>query len=128
MILAHLGSGASITAILNGRSVDTSMGLTPTGGIVMATRTGDLDPGILPHIMRTASVGADEVERLLDRESGLLGISGLTGDMRQLRQAADNARALLAIEMFGRSAKKAIGSFVAILCGLDLLVFTGGNR
>lgn len=126
MILAHLGSGSSITAIANGRSVDTSMGLTPTGGIVMATRTGDLDPGIFPHIMRTTSASADQLEHLLDRESGLLALSGFSADMRELRQAAGNPRAQLAIEIFCRSARKAIGSFIAILGGLDLLVFAGG--
>lgn len=126
MILAHLGSGSSITAIAHGRSVDTSMGLTPTGGIVMATRTGDLDPGIFPHVMRTAHLGPDELETLLDRESGLLALSGFTGDMRELQQASSNPRARLAIEIFSRSARKVIGSFIAILGGLDLLVFTGG--
>lgn len=126
IIVAHLGSGSSITAIARGHSVDTSMGLTPTGGIVMATRTGDLDPGIFPHIMRTANLGADQLEHLLDRESGLLALSCFSADMRELRQAAGNPRAQLAIEVFSRSARKVIGSFVAILGGFDLLVFTGG--
>jgi acetate kinase len=126
MIIAHLGSGASITAIANGASVDTTMGLTPTGGIVMATRTGDLDPGVLLHILKTSGSTPEQLEKLLDKESGLLGISGLAGGMRQLHQAPDNTAAQLAVEIFCRSAKKAIGSFIAILGGLDLLVFTAG--
>ena len=126
MIVAHLGSGASITAIANGASVDTTMGLTPTGGIVMGTRPGDLDPGVFLYLLRTAGSDSDALEKLLDTESGLLGISGLSGDMRQLHEAAENSRAQLAIEIFCRSAKKAIGAFVAVLGGLDLLVFAGG--
>jgi acetate kinase len=124
--LAHLGSGCSITAVANGRSVDTSMGLTPTGGIVMATRPGDLDPGIFPHMLRTTNVGPDELEHLLDRQSGMLGLSAFSGDMRQLRETTDNPRAQLAIEVFCRSAKKTIAGFISILGGLDLLVFTAG--
>jgi acetate kinase len=126
MIVAHLGSGASITAIAGGASVDTTMGLTPTGGIVMGTRSGDLDPGVFLYMLRTAGRDLDELEKLLDTESGLLGISGLSGDMRKLHEAPDNPRAQLAIEIFCRTAKKAIGAFVAVLGGLDLLVFTGG--
>lgn len=126
MIVAHLGSGASITAIANGESVDTTMGLTPTGGIVMATRTGDLDPGVFLHILRTTGSTAEELEKLLDKESGLLGLSGISGGMRQLHEAHENPAAQLAIEIFCRSAQKAIGGFIAILGGLDLLVFTGG--
>jgi acetate kinase len=126
VIVAHLGNGASITAIANGLSADTTMGLTPTGGIIMGTRSGDLDPGVLLHLLRTNGNSADELETLLDKESGLLGISGVSRDMRQLHQAADTRRARLAMDMFARSAKKAIAGFVAILAGLDLLVFTGG--
>src|SRR5580704_5619502 len=126
IIIAHLGSGASITAVADGASIDTTMGLTPTGGIVMATRTGDLDPGVLLYILRTSGSSAEDIERLLDKQSGLLGISGLSSDMRQLHQAADNPDAQMAVEIFCRSAKKAIGGFTAILGGLDLLVFTGG--
>lgn len=126
MIIAHLGSGASITAIANGSSIDTTMGLTPTGGIVMGTRTGDLDPGVLLYILRTEKSSPETLETLLDKESGLLGISGVSSDMRQLHQAADNPDAQLAIEIFCKTAKKAIGGLIAILGGLDLLVFTGG--
>jgi acetate kinase len=127
LIVAHLGNGASVTAIAKGMSVDTTMGLTPTGGIVMGTRPGDLDPGALLHILRTNGNNVEELARLLDKESGLLGISGVSPDMRTLHQAApENRRARLAIEMFARSVRRAIGSYVAILGGLDLLVFTGG--
>jgi acetate kinase len=126
MIIAHLGSGASITAIADGKSVDTTMGLTPTGGIVMGTRTGDLDPGVLLYILRNTEMKVDALETLLDKESGLRGISGFSSDMRDLDQAADNPRARMAIDIFCRTAKKAIGAFIAILGGLDLLVFSGG--
>jgi acetate kinase len=125
LIIAHLGNGASISAVANGRSVDTTMGLTPTGGIIMGTRTGDLDPGVLLHILRTNANGIEKLERIVDKESGLLGISGLSSDMRELHQTSD-PRSQIAIEMFARSAKKALAGFVAILAGLDLLVFTGG--
>lgn len=131
LVIAHLGNGASITAVRDGRSIDTSMGLTPTGGIVMGTRPGDLDPGLLLHILQTHKDDSTqrifELAKLLDKQSGLLGISGLTSDMRQLREAAaKNPRACLAIEMFTRAAKKSIAAYAALLNGVDLLVFTGG--
>ena len=126
LIVAHLGNGASITAIANGCSVDTTMGLTPTGGIIMGTRCGDLDPGVLLYILRANGNKVAELEDLLDRRSGLLGISGKSRDMRELHQGSGDPRVRLAIEMFARSAKKAIAAFAAILGGLDLLVFTGG--
>jgi acetate kinase len=126
VIVAHLGNGASITAIANGSSVDTTMGLTPTGGIIMGTRSGDLDPGVLLYILRANGNNVAELEDVLDRQSGLLGISGISRDMRQLHQANGDPRSRLAMEMFSRSAKKAIAGFVAVLGGLDLLVFTGG--
>jgi acetate kinase len=124
-IIAHLGSGASVTAVLNGVSVDNTMGLTPTGGIVMGTRPGDLDPGVFLYMLRTTELDAKAMETMLDRKSGLLGISGISSDMRQLH-ASDSPRAKLAVQIFCRSVRKAIGSFVAILGGLDLLVFAGG--
>jgi acetate kinase len=124
-IIAHLGNGASITAVANGQSVDTTMGLTPTGGIIMGTRTGDLDPGVLLHILRTNANSVGELEKLFDKESGLLGISGSSSDMRELHQKPDHG-SRIAVEMFARAAKKAIAGFVAVLGGLDLLVFTGG--
>src|SRR5882724_1551062 len=127
MIVAHLGNGASVTAIANGRSVDTTMGLTPTGGIIMGTRTGDLDPGVLLYLLKTNGPDVEGLEKLVNKRSGLLGISGASSDMRALQEAAhENARAQLAIEMFARSVKKAIAGYVAILGGLDLLAFTGG--
>jgi acetate kinase len=129
--IAHLGNGASITAVASGQSVDTSMGLTPTGGIIMGTRPGDLDPGLLVHILQSHKDDSThriyELAKLLDKQSGLLGISGLSSDMRQLREAATtNPLAKLAIEMFTRTAKKFVAGYVALLGGLDLLVFTGG--
>ena len=127
LIVAHLGNGASVTAIRNGQSIDTSMGLTPTGGVIMGTRTGDLDPGVLVYLMREKMLGAAELEELVDHRSGLLGISGLDGDMRKLHEAAssnDNAR--LAIEMFCYAVRKQIAAMIAVLGGVDMIVFTGG--
>jgi acetate kinase len=126
LIVAHLGNGASITAIAIGCSLDTTMGLTPTGGIIMGTRCGDLDPGVLLYILRSNGNNVEELEDLLDRRSGLLGISGKSRDMRELHQPSGDPGARLAIEMFARSAKKAIAGFAAVLGGLDLLVYTGG--
>jgi acetate kinase len=127
LIVAHLGSGASVTAIRNGQSIDTSMGLTPSGGLIMGTRTGDLDPGVLVYLMREKKLDAAELEELVDHRSGLLGISGLDGDMRRLHEAAssnDNAR--LAIVMFCYSVRKQIAAMIAVLGGVDMVVFTGG--
>jgi acetate kinase len=127
LIVAHLGNGSSITAIVDGKSIDTTMGLTPTGGIIMGTRPGDLDPGVLLHLLN-AGDDAKTLAKLLDKESGLLGISGSASDMRKLHEAAGkgDAQAQLAIEMFARAAAKAIGGFVATMGKLDALVFTGG--
>jgi acetate kinase len=127
LIIAHLGNGASVTAIKDGQSIDTSMGLTPTGGVIMGTRTGDLDPGVLVYLMREKKFTATELEDLVDRQSGLLGISGLDGDMRRLHQAAssgDDAR--LAIEIFCYSVRKQIAAMISVLGGVDMVVFTGG--
>lgn len=127
VIVAHLGSGASLTAMRDGRSVDTSMGLTPDGGIPMGTRSGDLDPGVLVWLARTQSMDTKALEELVTRRSGLLGISGLSADMRALHAAApDNADAELAIRIFCLAAAKAAAAQAATLGGLDLLVFTGG--
>lgn len=131
VIIAHLGNGASVTAVANEQSIDTSMGLTPTGGVIMGTRPGDLDPGLLVHLLQSHKDDSThriyELAKLLDKQSGLLGISGLSSDMRQLREAAaTNPRAKLAIEMFTRTAKKYVAGYVGLLGGLDLLVFTGG--
>jgi acetate kinase len=127
LIVAHLGNGASVTAIRNGQSIDTSMGLTPTGGVIMGTRTGDLDPGVLIYLMREKKLGTDALEDLVDHKSGLLGISGLDGDMRRLHEAAStNDDARLAIEMFCYSVRKQIAAMISVLGGVDMVVFTGG--
>jgi acetate kinase len=127
-VVAHLGSGASLTAIDAGRSVDTTMGLTPTGGVVMATRTGDLDPGVMLHLAREHGLAPDALEHLVNQQSGLLGLSGTTGDMRALleaRRSGDTAAAL-AVDVFCTSVRKHVGSLAAVLGGIDTLVFTGG--
>lgn len=127
LIIAHLGSGASITAVKGGRSIDTSMGLTPTGGVVMGTRTGDLDPGVLSYLLREKKVDAGGLEELIDRHSGLLGISGISGDMRRLHEAATfNADARLAIQMFCSSVAKQVAAMITVLGRADMIVFTGG--
>lgn len=127
LVIAHLGNGASVTAVLHGKSIDTSMGMTPTGGIIMGTRSGDLDPGILVYLARQKQLDATMLERLVDQRSGLLGISGVSADLRALREAApSNAAARLAIDMFCYSAAKQIAAMSAALGGIDLLVFTGG--
>jgi acetate kinase len=127
-VIAHLGSGASLAAIKDGRSVDTTMGLTPTGGIPMSTRSGDLDPGILLYLLRVKKMNADMLEKLLNSDSGLSAISGGKGDMRDLEIAAEGGsqEAQLAIEVFCTSISKVIGAYVAVLGGLDMLVFSGG--
>lgn len=127
LIVAHLGGGASVTAIENGRSVDTTMGLTPSGGIVMGSRSGDLDPGLIVWLLRHRKLDAAALERLIDRECGLAGLSGQGSDMRRLRAAAaSDPAAALAIDIFCYSAAKAIAGMGAALGGVDGLVFTGG--
>ena len=127
LVIAHLGNGASITAVRNGRSIDTSMGLTPTGGVIMGTRCGDLDPGVLIYLMRKHGFDAGQLEQLVDHRAGLLGISGISSDMRELhRSAATSPGARLAIAMFCYSMRKAIAAMAATLGGIDVLVFTGG--
>ncbi|UGB39622.1 acetate/propionate family kinase [Frateuria soli] len=127
LVIAHLGSGASVTAVREGRSVDTSMGMTPNGGVVMATRSGDLDPGVLTWLIREKGMDARALERLVDHRSGLLGISGISGDLRRLRQVERREPAAkLAIGMFVLSVRKQIAAMTAVLHGIDALVFTGG--
>jgi acetate kinase len=127
LVIAHLGNGASVTAVKAGKSIDTSMGLTPTGGVIMGTRTGDLDPGVLVYLMREKKFDAATLEELVDHRSGLLGISGVDSDMRQLHEAAaSNADARLAIAMFCYSVRKQVAAMIAALDGADLVVFTGG--
>jgi acetate kinase len=128
VVIAHLGNGSSITAVLNGKSVDTSMGLTPTGGIPMSTRTGDLDPGVIVYLLRNEHLSADALEQLLNRQSGLFAFSNGESDMQALlaREAAKDPTAALAIDAFCTAIRKFIGAYAALMGGLDLLVFTGG--
>lgn len=125
LIIAHLGSGASVTAVRHGRSVDTSMGLTPSGGVVMGTRAGDIDPGVLLFCLREPGMDAGRLEELIDRRSGLFGISDRSADLRVLHAAGDPA-ADLAVQIFRRSVAKAIAGMFVVLGGADLIVFTGG--
>ncbi len=128
LISCHLGNGASLCAVDHGRSVDTSMGFTPTQGLLMGTRSGDLDPGILIHLMRTEKMGADDLEKLINNKSGFLGVSGITNDMREIEIAAQQGhhRALLAYKTFCYQIRKYIGAYVAAMQGLDAVIFTGG--
>lgn len=126
LVIAHLGSGSSVTAVKAGRSIDTSMGLTPSGGVMMATRSGDLDPGLLIYLIREHGLDAARLELMIDRQAGMAGVSDLTGDMRQLRAADQNPDARLAVQMFVYSVRKQIAAMTGALEGLDLLVFTGG--
>ncbi len=127
-VIAHLGSGASLAAVKDGQSVDTSMGLTPTGGVPMATRSGDLDPGVLLYLLRVKHMNADSLEQLLNHDSGLMALSGGRQDMRDLEAAADRGdqEAQFAIEVFCAAIRKRIAAYIAVLGGLDLLVFAGG--
>jgi acetate kinase len=126
LVIAHLGSGSSVTAVRAGRSIDTSMGLTPSGGVMMATRAGDLDPGLLVYLIRKHGLDAAGLEVVIDREAGMAGVSHLSGDLRQLRDAGQNPGARLAVQMFVYSVRKQIAAMAAALEGLELLVFTGG--
>jgi acetate kinase len=127
LIIAHLGHGASLAAVKDGLPVDTSMGFTPTAGVMMGTRTGDLDPGILIYLLREKRYDAAKLEHLLDEESGLLGVSELSSDVKTLlAKRQSDSRAEQAIAMFCRSVRKEIGAFAAVLGGLDILVFTAG--
>lgn len=127
LVIAHLGNGASVTAVKRGHSLDTSMGLTPTGGLPMSTRCGDIDPGVLIYLLREKKYDADRLEEILNSRSGLLGISRLSSDMRVLQAAAaDDADAALAIEIFCLGVAKQIAAMGTVLEGIDMLVFTGG--
>jgi acetate kinase len=129
MVIAHLGSGCSVTALVDGRSVDTTMGLTPTGGVVMGTRPGDLDPGLVVYLMRQMKGdAAAALEKMLNHDSGMVALSGMANDMKAVREAAakGDVRARLAVEVFTRSVKKAVGGFVALMGGVDAVVFAGG--
>lgn len=127
VILAHLGAGASLAAVMQGKCIDTSMSFTPTAGLVMATRTGELDPGVLVYLLRSEKLSADQLDDLVNHQSGLLGISETTPDMRDLlARESSNPRAAEAVAIFCYQARKWIGAFVAALGGLDTLVFSGG--
>lgn len=128
VVCAHLGSGASLVALRHGQSIDTSMGMTPVGGIPMATRSGDFDPGVVLFLMRTEQLSADQLESLLNHDSGLGALSGGESDMRLIEQCATSGdrKAILAIEVFTQAVRKWIGAYAAELGGLDLLIFTGG--
>ncbi len=129
MVIAHLGSGCSVTAVVDGCSVDTTMGLTPTGGVVMGTRPGDLDPGLVLYLLRqTQGNQVDALEKILNHDAGMVALSGLPNDMKTVREAAakGDEQANLTVNIFTRSVKKAIGSFIALMGGVDAVVFAGG--
>ncbi len=127
VILAHLGNGASLAAVRDGKSIDTSMGFTPTAGLVMSTRSGDLDPGLAPYLARTEQITTQQFYKMVNHESGLLGVSETSSDMRDLlAHEAGDVRAAEAVALFCYQAKKWIGAFAAALGGLDTLVFAGG--
>lgn len=128
IITCHLGNGASITAIEKGLSIDTSMGFTPTDGLIMGTRTGEVDPGVLVYIADKEHLNVKGVAEMINKKSGVFGISQISSDMRDLETAAEagNAKAILALRMYAYKAKKFIGSYLAALNGADLIVFTGG--
>jgi acetate kinase len=129
IVIAHLGSGCSVTALVDGKSIDTTMGLTPTGGVVMGTRPGDLDPGLVLYLLR--QMKGHEVaalETMLNHDAGMVALSGLPNDMKAVREAVGkgDAKAKLAVEIFTRSVKKAVGGFMALMGGVDAVVFAGG--
>lgn len=127
-IFAHLGNGSSLCALRNGMSIDTTMGLTPTGGIPMATRSGDLDPGVIIYLLRKDKLDADKLEDLLNHQSGLFALSCGEGDVKALEERAGSGdqKAKLALDIFALSVRKTIGAYLALLGGADVLVFTGG--
>lgn len=128
VITCHLGNGGSIAAVLNGQSIDTSMGMTPVEGLMMGTRSGDVDAGAVLHIMTTEELGLQEMNNLINKQSGILGISGISFDMREIQQAIKKGgdRAKLAYDMFIYRVKKYIGAYAAAMNGVDAIIFTGG--
>lgn len=128
IITCHLGNGASVCAVKGGKSIATSMGFTPLEGLAMGTRSGDIDPAIIPYIMEKENLSFSEVNTLLNKKSGVLGISGISSDFRDLEEAADNGneRALLALKVFCNRVKEYIGAYSALMCNVDALVFTAG--
>ncbi len=128
IISCHLGNGASVTAINKGKSVDTSMGFTPVEGLIMGTRTGDLDLGVLTYILDKEDIGLSSVNTIINKQSGMLGITGISSDMREIELEAEkgNKRAILGLQMYDYKVKKYIGAYAAALGGVDILIFTGG--
>jgi acetate kinase len=128
LISCHLGNGASIAAIEGGKSIDTSMGFTPLAGVTMGTRSGNIDPALIPYIMEKTNKSADEVLNVLNKESGMLGVSGFSSDLRDIEDEAEkgNERAELALQVFGDRIHKYIGSYAARMCGVDAIIFTAG--
>ena len=128
LVVAHLGSGASVTAVANGRSADTTMGFSPLEGLMMGRRSGSVDPGLLMHLQTRHGITATEMLETLNERSGLFGVSGVSGDLREVLAAADsgNARARLAVERFTLGVRRAIGAMSGVLGGADAIVFTGG--
>jgi acetate kinase len=128
LVVCHLGNGGSVTAVADGRSVDTTMGFTPLEGIVMGTRSGSVDPGLLLYVLHRKGLSADDLDRALNREGGLLGLSGVSGDLRQVQRAARDGqpRARLAMEVYAHRLRQAIGAMAATLGGVEALVFTAG--
>ena len=128
VITCHLGNGSSVAAVKNGAVVDTSMGLTPLEGLVMGTRCGDIDPAILPMLMKKENMDADAIDSYINKESGVLGISGVSSDFRDIEGAADegNERAKLALDVFAYRVQKYVGAYAAAMNGVDAIVFTAG--
>jgi acetate kinase len=128
IITCHVGNGGSITAIDGGKSVDTSMGLTPTEGLMMGTRCGDVDPGALTYLMLKHNLSADDVQRLINKESGMAGLSGISSDMREIEDAveAGDEHATLCLQVYEQRITKYIGAYAAEMGGVDIIVFTGG--
>ena len=127
LVIAHLGNGASLAAVLNGQPLDTTMGFTPTGGLMMGTRSGDLDPGVLVHLMREKKYEWHQIDEVVNNKAGLLGVSGISSDMRNLLEQRDRApNAAQSVELFCYQLRKHIGAMAAVLGGIDTLVFTGG--
>ncbi|MDE6266620.1 MAG: acetate kinase [Muribaculaceae bacterium] len=128
IITCHVGNGGSITAVLHGKSVDTSMGLTPTEGLMMGTRVGDVDPGAITFLMKKYGYTADDIQRIINKESGVVGISEISSDMREIEAAvkAGDERATLALDMYEQRIIKYIGAYAAEMGGVDIIVFTGG--
>lgn len=126
LITCHLGNGASITAVKNGQSVDTSMGFTPLAGVTMGTRSGDVDPAVLQYLMNKLNIGIDEMLDILNKKSGLLGLTGISSDMRDLEDNMDNEDVKIALDIFADRIRKYIGSYVTTMNGVDAIVFTAG--